>query len=39
MSPIGRQLPAQALSNPFCYGPLSPLMTALNHVFRASEGV
>lgn len=33
MSQIGRQLPAQALSNPVGYALLSPLMMALNHVF------
>lgn len=31
-SQIGRQFPAQALSNPLGYGLLSPLMMALNHV-------
>lgn len=37
---IWRQFPAQALSNPFGYGLLSPLITALNHVgYSQSERV
>lgn len=39
MSQIGRQFPAQVLSNPVGYGLLSPLMMALNHVFSDGRSV